>query len=76
MYQSDVCTVPASLAGLPALSAPAGFAPDGSGGELPVGLQLIAPPLAEARLLRVAAALETTGEAAARRAPHHAGGAR
>ena len=53
MYRADVLTLPASLAGLPAISVPCGFV-DG----LPAGLQLIAPPLHEARLLRVADAYE------------------
>jgi len=50
MYLGDVFTVPASLAGLPALSIPCGF--DESG--LPVGLQLMAPAFSEALLLGVA----------------------
>jgi len=54
MYLNDVFTVPASLAGLPAVSVPAGLSADG----LPLGLQLIAPPFAEAVLLRAALALE------------------
>ena len=53
MYQSDLMTLPASLAGLPCLSVPCGFV-DG----LPVGLQLIAPPFEEARLFRAAYAYE------------------
>ncbi len=53
MYRSDVLTLPASLAGLPGISVPCGFV-DG----LPVGLQLIAPPFQEGRLLRVADAYE------------------
>ncbi|CAN5372805.1 Asp-tRNA(Asn)/Glu-tRNA(Gln) amidotransferase subunit GatA [soil metagenome] len=54
MYASDVYAVPASLAGMPAMSLPCGF--DDAG--LPVGLQLIAPLLDEATMLRTAAALE------------------
>lgn len=49
MYQGDVCTVAANLAGLPGLSVPCGFV-DG----LPVGMQLMGPALSEALLLRVA----------------------
>jgi aspartyl-tRNA(Asn)/glutamyl-tRNA(Gln) amidotransferase subunit A len=49
MYLNDIYTIGANLAGLPALSVPCGFVDD-----LPVGLQLIAPPLAEARLLKAA----------------------
>lgn len=47
MYMQDIYTAPVNLAGLPAASVPCGFA-----GQLPVGMQLIAPPLAEARLLQ------------------------
>jgi aspartyl-tRNA(Asn)/glutamyl-tRNA(Gln) amidotransferase subunit A len=53
MYLSDVFTVPANLAGLPAISIPSGLA-----GGLPLGVQLYAPPLAEAALLDAAAGLE------------------
>ncbi len=49
MYMTDVYTVPASLAGLPAMSLPGGFA-DG----LPVGLQLIGDHFTEGRLLAIA----------------------
>ena len=49
MYEQDVYTVPASLAGLPALSIPCGIV-DG----LPVGLQLIGPHFGEDRLLAIA----------------------
>ena len=50
MYLADVFTVPASIAGMPALSVPAGF--DGSG--LPVGLQLIGDFFEEGKLLGIA----------------------
>jgi aspartyl-tRNA(Asn)/glutamyl-tRNA(Gln) amidotransferase subunit A len=58
MYLSDVYTVSANLAGLPGLSFPCGLA-----GGLPVGLQLLAPPLEEALLLRVADAFERSAGA-------------
>ncbi len=54
MYLNDVFTVPASLAGLPAISLPAGLSGDG----LPLGLHLIGKPFDEATLLRAASALE------------------
>ncbi|MCZ7551520.1 MAG: amidase family protein [Anaerolineales bacterium] len=47
-------TAPFNLTGFPALSLPCGLAEDG----LPVGLQLVAPPWSEARLLRAGAAFE------------------
>jgi aspartyl-tRNA(Asn)/glutamyl-tRNA(Gln) amidotransferase subunit A len=50
MYLNDIFTIPAPLAGLPALSVPCGF--DGKG--LPVGLQLMGPHFSEARLLGAA----------------------
>ncbi len=50
MYLNDIFTIPASLAGVPALSIPCGF--DAAG--LPVGLQLTGPHFAEARLLGLA----------------------
>jgi len=53
MYLSDALTVPASLAGLPAASVPAGFALD-DGRELPVGLQLIGPSGRDAEVLAAA----------------------
>jgi aspartyl-tRNA(Asn)/glutamyl-tRNA(Gln) amidotransferase subunit A len=49
MYLNDIYTVGANLAGLPAMSIPCGFVND-----LPVGLQLIGPPLAEGPLLHAA----------------------
>jgi aspartyl-tRNA(Asn)/glutamyl-tRNA(Gln) amidotransferase subunit A len=54
MYLSDVFTIPANLAGVPAISIPCGL--DEAG--LPVGVQLTAPILGERDLLRVAHALE------------------
>ena len=54
MYLNDVFTVPASMAGLPAISVPAGL--DGDG--LPLGLHLIAKPFDEVTLFRSASALE------------------
>ena len=57
MYLSDIYTTPANLAGLPALSVPAGLSKAG----LPVGLHLHAPSLAEDRLISVAAALAAAG---------------
>ncbi|MBX5464082.1 MAG: Asp-tRNA(Asn)/Glu-tRNA(Gln) amidotransferase subunit GatA [Clostridia bacterium] len=53
MYMNDICTIPANLAGLPAISLPCG-----SAGGLPVGAQLMAAPFEEALLLRAARALE------------------
>lgn len=54
MYLADVMTLPTSLAGLPALSLPAGFTLSG----LPIGAQLVAPAWQEAKLLQVARAFE------------------
>jgi aspartyl-tRNA(Asn)/glutamyl-tRNA(Gln) amidotransferase subunit A len=54
MYLSDVYTLPASLAGVPAMSVPCGM----TSGNLPVGLQIVAPALGEAAMLSVAAACE------------------
>jgi aspartyl-tRNA(Asn)/glutamyl-tRNA(Gln) amidotransferase subunit A len=54
MYLSDVCTVPSSLAGHPAMSVPFGR---GEGG-LPIGVQVLAPALGEATMFRAAAVIE------------------
>jgi aspartyl-tRNA(Asn)/glutamyl-tRNA(Gln) amidotransferase subunit A len=54
MYLSDVLTIPANLAGVPAISIPCGLDERG----LPVGLQVAAPVLGESMVLRVARALE------------------
>jgi aspartyl-tRNA(Asn)/glutamyl-tRNA(Gln) amidotransferase subunit A len=53
MYLNDYCTVPMSLAGIPAISIPCGLS-DG----LPVGLQIAGPAFSENRLLDAAHALE------------------
>jgi aspartyl-tRNA(Asn)/glutamyl-tRNA(Gln) amidotransferase subunit A len=59
MYLNDFFTVPMSLAGIPAISIPAGLAePEGGGPKLPVGFQIAAPAFAEQRLLDAAYALE------------------
>ncbi len=55
MYLADLCTIPSDLAGNAALSVPCGLAPENG---LPVGLQVMAPVLADDRLYRVAAAVE------------------
>jgi len=54
MYLMDVFTIPASLAGVPAISLPCGEDED----KLPIGLQLIAPHFGEDRLLSIAHQLE------------------
>ncbi|WP_022798134.1 Asp-tRNA(Asn)/Glu-tRNA(Gln) amidotransferase subunit GatA [Thermus islandicus] len=64
MYREDLYTVGASLAGLPALSFPAGFE-----GHLPVGLQLLAPWGRDELLLRVAWAHEEATDRAFLRTP-------
>ena len=55
MYLNDVATIPANLAGTPGMSLPVGLAPEDG---LPVGLQIMAPAMADDRLYRVGAALE------------------
>ncbi|MDT3400112.1 Asp-tRNA(Asn)/Glu-tRNA(Gln) amidotransferase subunit GatA [Streptomyces sp. B1866] len=56
MYLADVCTLPINLAGNAAMSLPCGLAPEDG---LPVGLQIVAPAMADDRLYRVGAAVET-----------------
>jgi aspartyl-tRNA(Asn)/glutamyl-tRNA(Gln) amidotransferase subunit A len=69
-YLADVFTVPANLAGLPAISLPCGSArPEGGGPELPVGLQLVGRPLEDARVLRVADAYQRLTDHHTRRPP-------
>lgn len=60
MYAADVDTVAINLAGLPALSVPAGFE-EVEGQRLPVGVQFIAPALGDERLIALAGALEAIG---------------
>ena len=50
MYLSDIFTISANLAGVPAVSIPCGF----TGEDLPIGLQLLSKPFAEETLFRVA----------------------
>ena len=57
LYLEDTFTVGANLAGLPAISLPAGFVPS-AGGSLPVGIQLTGHTHSEAKLLRIAAMFE------------------
>lgn len=64
MYLSDVCTLPVNIAGLPAISIPAGFA-DG----LPVGMQIIGKPFDEETVLRVAFTYEQATEWHRRKPP-------
>ncbi|HEU4830895.1 MAG TPA: Asp-tRNA(Asn)/Glu-tRNA(Gln) amidotransferase subunit GatA [Candidatus Saccharimonadales bacterium] len=54
MYLADIMTVPASLAGLPALSVPFGTSASG----LPIGVQLMGPRRSDARLLALARSME------------------
>ncbi len=53
MYLSDVCTLPVNIAGIPAISIPAGFADN-----LPIGMQIMGKPFSEEMLLRIAFAYE------------------
>jgi aspartyl-tRNA(Asn)/glutamyl-tRNA(Gln) amidotransferase subunit A len=67
MYLADLCTIPSNLYGGPALSVPCGRSPDDG---LPVGLQVMAPTLADDRMYTVAAALEAAqGRPLAEEAP-------
>ena len=57
-YLADIFTLPASLAGLPGMSVPAGFAASPEGAGMPVGLQLIGNYFDEGLLLHAAHALQ------------------
>ena len=56
MYLNDIATIPANLAGIPGISVPSGLAPEDG---LPTGIQVLAPALADDRMYRVGAALES-----------------
>ncbi|MBB1256364.1 Asp-tRNA(Asn)/Glu-tRNA(Gln) amidotransferase subunit GatA [Streptomyces alkaliterrae] len=60
MYLADLCTIPSNLAGNSAMSLPCGLAPEDG---LPVGLQIIAPAMADERLYRVGSAVEAALQA-------------
>lgn len=57
MYLSDVCTIPANMAGIPGISIPGGFSEG-----LPVGLQILGPALGEEKVLQIAYAYEQATE--------------
>ncbi len=68
-YLADIFTLPASLAGLPGMSVPAGFAASKEGGGMPVGLQLIGNYFSEAKLLNMAHRLQQATDFHSRQAP-------
>jgi aspartyl-tRNA(Asn)/glutamyl-tRNA(Gln) amidotransferase subunit A len=72
MYLSDVFTISANLAGLPALAMPCGYSTLG----LPIGLQIVAKPFDEGTVLRVAAAYERNRGFALRKPPLNGDGLR
>ena len=55
MYLQDVCTIPSNLAGHPAMSVPFGSGVDG----MPVGIQILAPAMAEREMFQAAKVLES-----------------
>lgn len=65
MYLADIYTITCNLAGLAGVSIPCGFTKTG----LPIGLQILAPPLEEEKLLRIARMYEIATEWHTRRAP-------
>jgi aspartyl-tRNA(Asn)/glutamyl-tRNA(Gln) amidotransferase subunit A len=65
MYLSDIATIPVNLAAVPAMSIPCGFSAEGgpaSGGDLPIGLQIIGRAFDEETLLRTAFTYEQETE--------------
>jgi aspartyl-tRNA(Asn)/glutamyl-tRNA(Gln) amidotransferase subunit A len=65
MYLSDIYTIAANLAGVPAISIPCGFDEDG----LPIGLQIFSPAFSEEKLLRIARMFESATDYHKTRAP-------
>jgi aspartyl-tRNA(Asn)/glutamyl-tRNA(Gln) amidotransferase subunit A len=65
MYLSDIYTIAANLAGLPAISVPCGFNDEG----LPIGLQIITPAFQEEKLLRIARMYEAQTDWQKRKQP-------
>jgi aspartyl-tRNA(Asn)/glutamyl-tRNA(Gln) amidotransferase subunit A len=59
-YLSDIFTIAANLAGIPGISVPCGTTDDDGGNQLPVGIQILAPRLGEAKLLQIAKAAESS----------------
>ncbi|HJM28164.1 MAG: Asp-tRNA(Asn)/Glu-tRNA(Gln) amidotransferase subunit GatA [Acidimicrobiales bacterium] len=57
MYVNDVCTIPSNLVGHPAISVPFGIGSDG----MPIGIQILAPPMNESVMYQVAETLEQAG---------------
>ncbi len=64
MYLNDIATIPANLAGVPAMSVPCGLSEG-----LPVGFQVIAPARRDDMMYRVAQVVETSGEDIAGKCP-------
>ena len=58
-YLSDIFTISANLAGIPGISVPCGTTDYDGGSQLPVGLQILGPHLAEAKVLQIAHAAES-----------------
>ncbi|OGX28795.1 MAG: aspartyl/glutamyl-tRNA amidotransferase subunit A [Omnitrophica WOR_2 bacterium RIFCSPHIGHO2_02_FULL_67_20] len=71
MYLSDIYTISANLAGIPALSVPCGAGPDG----LPIGMQLLAAPFQESLLFQAAHAYEQATDWPSRRRNWRSGNA-
>jgi len=68
VYQQDIMTVGANLAGLPAISVPAGMIPAGDN-SLPIGVQFVGDALSESTLLRIAQRFELHAGMSSRVAP-------